>query len=108
MIMAIEKAGSNSRDGSEPQLNPSTRMRSLFTHSGGWNTKQEAIEMGFELLFAERDELIDYVKALKTLAVYITGRTKIRSENLINGYFVSAEKNFPEHMRREMSVGIEE
>jgi hypothetical protein len=106
--MVIENAGSNAKDGSGSKLDPSTRMRSLFTNSEGWNTKQEAIEMGFELLFAERDELLDYVKALKTLAVYLTGRTKIRSENLIHGYFVSAEKNFPEYIRREMSVGIEE
>jgi hypothetical protein len=86
----------------------SERCHRIFTISDGSMSKKDAIEMGFGLLLAQRDELVEYVKTLKVLAIYLAGSTGIHPEKLSAKFFKRAEQHFPEYMRKEMDVGIEE
>jgi hypothetical protein len=97
-----------SKEDSHPDMGLPERFHRISTIPNGMMSKQDAIEMRFGLLLAERDELVEYVKALKVLAVYLAGSTSIRPENISARYFTKAEQNFPEYMRREMDVGINE
>ena len=96
------------KDGFHQDEDLQVKLHRLFANSNGRIRKHDSIEMGFELSLAERDELIEYVKALKILAIYLSGRRNIRPENLSDDYFIKAERNFPEYRRREMDVGIQE
>jgi hypothetical protein len=88
--------------------NPMLRLRRLVIDPNGKIKKQDAIEMGFELLISERNELIGYIKALKMLAIYLADRGHIQPEILSSEYFKKAEQHFPEHLRREIAIVIQE
>ena len=93
-----------SGNGSHSKVELTARARDLFASSGCWMGKHDAIEKGFESLITDRHELVEYVKALKILAVYLAGTHHIRPIQLSEEYFVRAEKNFSEYLRREIDI----
>ena len=68
------------------------------------SSKQETLEMENELLLAEREEVVQYVRILKKLAVYLAGKTDVSAEKLNNDFFAKAEKNLPDYLREELGV----
>lgn len=96
-----------SGNGSHPKAGFSLKARELFASSGSWMSKHDAIEKGVESLLADRDELIEYVKALKALAIYLTNTTHIRPHQLSEEYFLRAEENFADYLRREIDVDVQ-
>jgi hypothetical protein len=79
-------------------------IRLLDLISDGLISRQDAIEMGYEQLFQERDELIQYIVALKTLTMYLVGGTRIDPAKLSSDYFTRAEEGFPAYIREKMQI----
>jgi hypothetical protein len=105
-VKAIKDDKEVSGNGSHSKVEVTARARELFASSGCWMGKQDAIEMGIESLISDRDELVEYVKALKILAVYLVGTNQIRPIQLSEEYFVKAEKNFSDTVRREIDIDV--
>ncbi|MBW1672563.1 MAG: hypothetical protein JRJ45_02770 [Deltaproteobacteria bacterium] len=80
-------------------------LSQLFEDPDEWIREQEAFHKRNENLLAEHDELIQYVKALKMLAVYLTDKNNMNRENLSGMYFEKAEEQLPEDLRKEIGVG---
>jgi hypothetical protein len=79
-------------------------LRRQFSYPDEWIREREAAELENEWLQAERDEVMQYVRILKKLAIYLAGKADINSEKLSSGFFTKAEKNIPEHLQREMEI----
>jgi hypothetical protein len=71
-----------------------------------WVKELEAIQMQNDLLQAERDELVDYVRNLKKLALYLINNSSQAVEKLSHLNFSEVEKNFPGYLRNEIEVEI--
>lgn len=81
-------------------------LRKWLVYPDEWVMERDAIQMQNELLQAERDELMQYVKNLKKLAVYLIGKTELGEKNLSNINFEKAEKYLPGYLRKEIEVDI--
>jgi hypothetical protein len=79
-------------------------LRKQFMYPDEWIKEQEAVEMENQWISAERDEVVQYVKTLKMLSVYLTGKTSIPREKLLGEYFRKTEQNFPEYLQKEMEI----
>jgi hypothetical protein len=79
-------------------------LRKQFMYPDEWIKEQEAVEMENQWISAERDEVVQYVKTLKMLSVYLTGKTSIPREKLLGEYFRKVEQNFPEYLQKEMEI----
>lgn len=66
--------------------------------------ERDAIQLHNEWLQAEREEILRYIKNLKMLVMYLSGKNKINESDLSNINFVRAEKNLPEYLRNEIEV----
>jgi hypothetical protein len=80
-------------------------LRSWFVCPDEWIKNQESLEMRNEWLLAEREEVIQYVKILKKLVVYLAEKTEISTDVLSRKIFSKAEHFLPEYMRKEIEVG---
>ena len=76
----------------------------LFEDPDEWLSEQVAIHERNKCLLVEREELLQYVKALKMLAVYLTDKNNMSRENLSGFYFEKAEEQFPEDLRNKIGV----
>ena len=81
-------------------------LRKQFMYPDAWVKQQDAIQTENDWLIAERDEVMQYVKTLKMLTIYLTGKTSIPRDRLLMEYFKKAEENFPEYLRKEINVEI--
>jgi hypothetical protein len=81
-------------------------LRKQLLYPDGWIKENEAVKFENEWLMAEREEIVSYVKTLKMLSLYLTGKTSIPREELLGNYFAKAEQNFPEHLRSELEISI--
>jgi hypothetical protein len=81
-------------------------LRKQFMYPDAWIKQQDAIQTENDWLIAERDEVMQYVKTLKMLTIYLTGKTSIPRDRLLMEYFKKAEENFPEYLRKEINVEI--
>ena len=81
-------------------------LRKQFMYPDEWIKQQDAIQTENEWLIAERDEVMQYVKTLKMLTIYLTGKTSIPRDKLLGEYFKKAEEKFPEYLRKEINVEI--
>jgi len=81
-------------------------LRKQFMYPDEWIKEQEAVEMEKQWISAERYEIVQDVKTLKMLSVYLTGKTSIPREKLLGDYFRKAEQNFPEYLQKEMEITL--
>jgi hypothetical protein len=79
-------------------------LQKWFVYPDEWSSKQEALEMENELLLAEREEVVQYVRILKKLAVYLAEKTDVSTETLFETFFFKAEINLPDYLREELEV----
>lgn len=81
-------------------------LRKELLYPDGWMKEKEAIQLENEWLVAEREEVIRYIKTLKMLSLYLTGKTNIPREKLLGDYFQKAEQDFPEYLRKDLEISI--
>jgi hypothetical protein len=81
-------------------------LRKWLAYPDEWVMERDAIQMQNDLLQAERDELVQYVKNLKKLAIYLIGNTENGENNLSNINFEKVEKYIPGYLRKEIEVDI--
>lgn len=71
-----------------------------------WVMEREAMQMQNDLLQAERDELVEYVRNLKKLALYLVDNSNQVTRKLSPLDFSEVEKKLPGYLRKEIEVGI--
>jgi predicted nuclease with TOPRIM domain len=81
-------------------------LRRQFMYPDEWSNEQEDLRMENEWLQAERDEVVEYIKTLKILSIYLNGKTSVPHENIVGDYFRRAEQNFPEYLQKELAIDI--
>jgi hypothetical protein len=91
-------------------------LRKWLVYPDEWTMERDSIQMQNDLLQAERDELLQYVKNLKKLAVYLIGKTELSESNLSNIDFDKAnlsnidfdkaEKYIPGYLRKEIEIDM--
>jgi hypothetical protein len=69
-----------------------------------WVMELDATQLQNDLLLAERDELVEYVKNLKKLAIYLISKTELSERNLSCINFDMAEKYLPGYLRKEIEI----
>ena len=82
-------------------------LREWLVYPDDWVKERDAIQMQNDLLQAERDELLQYVKNLKKLAIFLIRKTELSERNLSNINFDSAEKYLPGYIREVIEVDIQ-
>ncbi len=81
-------------------------LRKLLVYPDEWVMERDGLQMQNDLFQAERDELMQYVKNLKRLAIYLIGKTELGENNLSNINFEKAEKYLPGYLRKEIEIDI--
>lgn len=69
--------------------------------------ERDSNQLQNDLLLAERDEMIEYVKNLKKLAIYLIAKTEFSERNLSNINFDMAEKYLPGYLRKEIEINTQ-
>jgi hypothetical protein len=80
-------------------------LRKQFANPDALVKVQEAIEIENEWLLAEREEMVEYIRTLKKLAVYLAGKTDTCSDARCGGFFNKAERLFPNYLQKEIEIG---
>ena len=80
-------------------------LRTWFVYPDEWTKNQESLEMRNEWLLAEREEVIQYVKLLKKLVVYLAEKTEISTDVVSRKFFSKAEQHLPRYVCKEIEVG---
>ena len=70
-----------------------------------WSRTQESLELRNEWLSAERDDVVQYVKMLKKLAVYLAGKAEGSTNIHLGTFFKKSEENFPDYLCNEIAIG---
>ena len=81
-------------------------LREWLVYPDEWVMERDAIQMQNELLQTERDELLQYVRNLKKLAVYLSGKTSIGENYLSTINFEKAEENLLDSLRKQIKVAL--
>jgi hypothetical protein len=82
-------------------------LRKEFMYPDNWAKEKEAVQIENEWLIAEREEVLGYIKTLKMLSLYLTGKTNVPREKLLNDYFRKAEQDFPEYLQKELEISVQ-
>jgi hypothetical protein len=81
-------------------------LRNWLVYPDALNLEREADRMQNEWLQAERDEIVQYVRTLKKLALHLDGKNVMGNKYAPRISFEKAEKNLPEYLRKEVEVGF--
>jgi hypothetical protein len=79
-------------------------LRNWFEAPDQWSRNQESLEMRNEWLSAERDDVVQYVKMLKKLALYLARNSRGMKGKALRTFFTKAEQDFPNYLRIEMAI----
>ena len=106
--MVEEKTRTMPSIGTEPTVKLPVTLRNWFEIPDRWSRDQESLKMRHNWLLAERDEVVQYVKMLKKLAVYLGRKTNGNVHLKLGAFFEKAEQNFPEYLCNEMAIRLVE
>lgn len=79
-------------------------LRKRLLDQDNSNLERDALRMRNEWLQAERDEIVEYVRTLKKLAIYMNEKTSSSVKFLPRINFDRVEQNLPEYLRKEIEV----
>jgi hypothetical protein len=79
-------------------------LRRQLLNLDGWNVERDAMQMRNDWLQAERDEIVEYVRTLKKLALYMNAKSSTGDKPFPKISFENVEKNLPDYLREEIDV----
>jgi hypothetical protein len=81
-------------------------LRNWLVYPDALNLERESIQMHNEWLQAERDEIVQYVRTLKKLALHLNGKNAMGNNYASRITFEKAEKDLPDYLRKEVEVSL--
>jgi hypothetical protein len=81
-------------------------LRNWFEAPDHWSKNRESLAMQNEWLSAERDEVVQYVKLLKKMALYLARKTEGNTDRSLLNFFQKAEQSFPDYLCNEIAISL--